>query len=288
MGLCFHLLINKGYPSWNGFIRLTMTLVWVQLRDSLPRRGHPRYYLVWQWDEFRWCEQRPKAVCILVAKRWFPRKKLRQKTYRVENLTSQPAPTFRRFLEANGEAMQRSPVPCLEWSKAYRSAFSYNPLLYRATAWILAPLTPNSNDPTDIGSPNSSSFPIGPAEYLLFLTCQTRRSTKITGKCFVWHRRIWTMAQVKMVERIPSGAQYPPEMVQRTSPIKSKNDLVWIVDHREKRGFYRLVRVKKCRFGSDGNIRPCDILTQSGSCFLDPTVKFSRGAWRHWGVFRPQ
>ena len=41
------------------------------------------------------------------------------------------------------------------------------------------------------------------------------------------------------------------------------NDLVWIIDHREKEGFYRLGRVKKCHFGNIGNILSCDILTQS-------------------------
>ena len=53
-------------------------------------------------------------------------------------------------------------------------------------------------------------------------------------------------------------------------PNLSKNDLVWIIDHREERVFYRLGRVKKCHFGSDGNIRFCDMLTHSGSCFSTP------------------
>ena len=49
-------------------------------------------------------------------------------------------------------------------------------------------------------------------------------------------------------------------------------DLVWIIDHREKRGFYVHWRVKKCHFGNDGNIRSCDNLTRPG---VDsrPTVK---------------
>ena len=57
-------------------------------------------------------------------------------------------------------------------------------------------------------------------------------------------------------------------------PQSKENDLVWIIDHREKRGFYRLGRVKKGYFGNDGNIRSCDILTQSG-VVSRPTVKLS-------------
>ena len=33
---------------------------------------------------------------------------------------------------------------------------------------------------------------------------------------------------------------------------------------REKRGFYRLGRVKNCHIRNDCNIRSCDVLTQSG------------------------
>ena len=57
-----------------------------------------------------------------------------------------------------------------------------------------------------------------------------------------------------MAKRVSSSAQYSPEMVQKLPPLK-ENDLVWIIDHREKRGFYRLARVKKCYFGNDGHIR---------------------------------
>ena len=58
-------------------------------------------------------------------------------------------------------------------------------------------------------------------------------------------------------------------------PQLREHDLLWIVDDREKRGFYRLGRVKKCHFGNDGNIRSCDILTQSG-VVSRPTIKLSR------------
>ena len=54
-----------------------------------------------------------------------------------------------------------------------------------------------------------------------------------------------------------------------------ENDMVWFFDHREKRGFYRLRRVKKCHFGNDGNFRSSDVLTQSGVVFRT-TVKLSR------------
>ena len=47
-------------------------------------------------------------------------------------------------------------------------------------------------------------------------------------------------------------------------PQLKEHNLVWIVNNREKRGSYRLGKVKKCQFGKDGTIRSCDILTQSG------------------------
>ena len=58
-------------------------------------------------------------------------------------------------------------------------------------------------------------------------------------------------------------------------PQLKENDRVWVIDHREKRGFYRLGRVKWCHFGNDGNIRSCDFLTQSGGVSRT-TVKLSR------------
>ena len=58
-------------------------------------------------------------------------------------------------------------------------------------------------------------------------------------------------------------------------PQLKENDLVWVIDLRERRGFYRLGRVKKGHFGNDGNIRSCDVLTQSG-LVLRPTIKLAR------------
>ena len=52
-------------------------------------------------------------------------------------------------------------------------------------------------------------------------------------------------------------------MVQK-SPQMKEYDLVWTIDHREKRGFHHLVSVKKCHFGSDDNVRSCDFPTQPG------------------------
>ena len=58
-------------------------------------------------------------------------------------------------------------------------------------------------------------------------------------------------------------------------PQLKEHDLVWIVDDQEKRGFYRLGRVKKCHFGNDGNIQTCDILSKP-AVVSRPTVNLSR------------
>ena len=94
------------------------------------------------------------------------------------------------------------------------------------------------------------------------------------------HRKIFRVAQAHM-DNIWSRwlKEYLPvnnirQKWYKARPQLKEHDLVWIVDDREKRGFYRLGRVKKCHFGNDGNIRSCDILTQSG-VVSRPTVKLS-------------
>ena len=95
---------------------------------------------------------------------------------------------------------------------------------------------------------------------------------------YLYHRKMFRVAQahmdLTMAKRVSSSAQYSPEMVQRTPPL-NENDLVWIIGHRGKRGFYRLGRVIKSHFGNDDNIRSYDVLTQSG-LIAGSTIKLSR------------
>ena len=95
------------------------------------------------------------------------------------------------------------------------------------------------------------------------------------------HRKIFQVAQAHMANIWTRWLrEYLPvhnfrQKWYKERPQLKGNDLVWIIDHREKRGFYCLGRVKKCYFGNDGNTRSCDILTQSG-VVSRPTVKLSR------------
>ena len=63
-----------------------------------------------------------------------------------------------------------------------------------------------------------------------------------------------------------------------------KDDIVWVIDHRLKWGFYRLGRMKKFEFGSDGHFRSSDVLTQSRRIFIPATMRFSRVLDDNWCV----
>ena len=134
------------------------------------------------------------------------------------------------------------------------------------------PLTLNSNDPTDWEALTPNHFFLGwPRIAIAYL---------LDSQKYQNHRKMFRVAQAHM-DNIWSRwlKEYLPVNSIRQKWYKKRtqlreHDLVWIVDDREKRGFYRLGRVKKCHFGNDGNIRSCDVLTQSG-VVSRPTVKFS-------------
>ena len=135
------------------------------------------------------------------------------------------------------------------------------------------PLTPNSNDPSDIEALTPHHFLLGrPSIALPYLPDAQKYQN---------HRKMFRVAQAHM-DNIWARwlKEYLPvhnirQKWYKERPQLNENDLVWIIHHREKQGFYRLGRVKKCHFGNDGNIRSCDILTQSG-IVSRPTVKLSR------------
>ena len=135
------------------------------------------------------------------------------------------------------------------------------------------PLTPNSIDPTDLKAFTPNHFFLGRPSIAIPCLPDAQKYQNL--------RKRFRVAQAHM-DNIWSRwlKEYLPvynirQKWYKEYPQLKEHDLVWIVDDRRKRGFYRLGSVKKCHFGNDGNIRSCDILTQSG-VVSRPAVEFSR------------
>ena len=135
------------------------------------------------------------------------------------------------------------------------------------------PLTPNSNDPSDMEALTPHHFLLGrPSIAIPYLpdaqNYQNHREMFLVAQAHmdnIWARRFKEYLTVHNIRQ---------KWYKERQQLEEK-DMVWIIGHREKRGFYRLGRVKRCHFGHDSNIRSCDILTQSG-VVSRPTIKVSR------------
>ena len=135
------------------------------------------------------------------------------------------------------------------------------------------PLTPNSNDSSDMEALTPHPFLLGPPSIAIPYLPHAQKYQN--------HRKMFPGAQTHMNNIWARWLkEYLPvhnirQKWYKERPQLKRSDLVWIIDHREKRGFYRLGRVKRCLFGNDDNIRFCDILSQSVVVSL-PTVKLFR------------
>ena len=133
------------------------------------------------------------------------------------------------------------------------------------------PLTPNSNDPTDLEALTPNHFLLGRPSIAIpyFPDAQKYQN----------HRKMFRVAQAHM-DNIWSRwlKEYLPvnsirQKWYKERPQLRENDLD--CGRLGKTRFLPHWKGKKCHFGNDGNIRSCDILTQSG-VVSRPTVKLSR------------
>ena len=130
------------------------------------------------------------------------------------------------------------------------------------------PLTSISNDPTDLEALTPNQFLGRPSIAIPHLP---------DAQKFPNHRRMFCVAQAHMDNmwsiwlKLCFAVHNIRQKWYKERPQLKENYLVLILDDREKRVFTAL---EKCHFENDGNIRSCDILTQS--VVFRPTVILSR------------
>ena len=260
MGVCLYLPVDKGLEMV--FSLDTDSCLSAVIR-FITRRGHPLTIWSDNGTNFVGANNELKQFASMWQYNYF-QEKLRQKKI-VWKFNPAAAPHF-------GGSWERMVETC---KQAIYHVLNGQRLIDELLATILClteqllnsrPLTPNSNGPSDMEALTPHHFLLGrPSIAIPYLPDAQKYQN---------HRKMFRVAQAHM-DKIWARwlKEYlPVHNIRRKwymeRPQLKKNDLVWIIDHREKRGFYCLGRVKRCHFGNDGNIRSCDILTQSGVvCF---------------------
>ena len=131
------------------------------------------------------------------------------------------------------------------------------------------PLTTVSNDPTEIEA-------LTPNHFLLGGPCSSFPSL---DSCEINHRKRYARAQA-YADSIWTRwlRDYTPSLNKRSkwySPSDRElkvNDLVWIVDAQNPRGYYPLGRILSLKYGIDGIARSADVRTKTGT-YNRPVVK---------------